>query len=169
MSPAAAAKRHAELVEELQRHDHAYYVLAQPVLSDQEYDRLYRELRDIEAKYPELITPESPSQRVGGKPLDEFESVQHLVPMMSLDNTYSQEEVRAYAQRLQKLLPNEKLEWTLEPKVDMRKGGLSSGLPVAMVSTAIILPKICGRFAAFRNGCVPPQVPRSWKCAARST
>lgn len=67
MSKAQAQKRHAVLAEEIRRHDHAYYVLAQPAISDQDYDRLYRELLELEAKYPELVTPDSPTQRVGGK------------------------------------------------------------------------------------------------------
>ncbi|HHY84267.1 MAG TPA: NAD-dependent DNA ligase LigA [Verrucomicrobia bacterium] len=113
-----ARTRHAELVDEIRRHDHAYYVLAQPTISDQQYDRLYRELVDLEKQFPELVTPDSPTQRVGGEPLKEFKSVQHLTPMLSLDNTYSQEEVRSFVSRLQRLLPNETLEWVVEPKVD---------------------------------------------------
>ena len=113
-----AKTRHARLVEEIRKHDHAYYVLAQPVISDQEYDRLYHELLDLEKDFPKLATPDSPSQRVGGAPLSEFQSVRHAVPMMSLDNTYSQEEVRDFVKRVQKLLPDEKLEWVVEPKVD---------------------------------------------------
>ncbi len=118
MSPAEAEKRHAALVEEVRRHDEAYYVLAQPTISDQEYDRLYRELLDLEASFPNLVTPDSPTQRVGGAPLSAFKPVQHLVPMLSLDNTYSQEEVREFVQRVQRLLPGETLEWIVEPKVD---------------------------------------------------
>jgi DNA ligase (NAD+) len=109
---------HTQLVEEIHRHDHAYYVEARPVISDREYDRLYSKLLDLEKEFPELVTAESPSQRVGGEPLTSFKAVRHAVPMMSLDNTYSQEELRAFVQRVQKLLPNEKLEWVVEPKVD---------------------------------------------------
>jgi DNA ligase (NAD+) len=110
--------RHARLVEEIRRHDHAYYVLAQPKISDRNYDRLYHELLDLEKQFPDLATPDSPSHRIGGEPLSEFKSVRHAVPMMSLDNTYSQEEVRDFVKRVQKLLPDEKLEWVVEPKVD---------------------------------------------------
>ena len=113
-----AKTRHAQLVEEIRRHDHAYYVLAQPVISDQAYDRLYHELLELEKEFPDLATPDSPSHRVGGAPLKEFKPVRHAVPMMSLDNTYSQEEVRDFVKRVQKLLPDEKLEWVVEPKVD---------------------------------------------------
>lgn len=118
MTHAEAQKRHAELADEIRGHDHAYYVLAQPAISDQQYDRLYRELIDLERQFPDLCAPDSPSQRVGGAPLKEFQPVQHLKPMMSLDNTYSQAEVREFVARVQRLLPNEKLEWVVEPKVD---------------------------------------------------
>jgi len=118
MTHAQAKQRHAQLAEEIRGHDHAYYVEAQPVISDQEYDRRYRELIDLEKEFPDLVTLDSPSQRVGGEPLTGFKQVQHLRPMMSLDNTYSQEEVRQFIARAQKLLPNEKLEWTVEPKID---------------------------------------------------
>jgi len=118
MTRAQAKSRHAQLVEDIRRHDHAYYVLAQPVISDQEYDRLYRELAALEREFPDLCTPDSPSQRVGGAPLEEFHPVQHLKAMMSLDNTYSQEEVREFVARVQRMLPQEKLEWLVEPKVD---------------------------------------------------
>ncbi len=118
MTLAEAKARHAELVGQIREHDHAYYVLAQPKISDRDYDRLYHELLDLEKQFPELITPDSPSQRVSGEPLKEFKQVQHLVPMLSLDNTYSQEEVCDFVNRVQKLLPDEKLEWVVEPKVD---------------------------------------------------
>ena len=122
--PDTSQQRHAVLVEEILRHDRAYYVEAQPAVSDQEYDRLYRELLALEAVHPELRTPDSPSQRVGGEPIDGFETIRHTVPMMSLDNTYSQEEVREFVDRVQKLLPGELLEWFVEPKAD----GIAIGL-----------------------------------------
>jgi DNA ligase (NAD+) len=118
MNSSEAKTRHAQLVEEIRGHDRAYYVLAQPTISDREYDRLYHELLDLEKQFPELVTLDSPTQRVSGQPLKEFKQVQHRLPMLSLDNTYSQEEVRDFVNRVQKLLPNEKLEWIVEPKVD---------------------------------------------------
>lgn len=118
MTHAQARARHAELVEEIRRHDYLYYIEARPAISDQEYDRLYRELIELEKGFPDLVTPESPSQRVGGAPLSEFKPSPHLAPMMSLDNTYSQDEVREFVARVQKLVPNEKLDWVVEPKVD---------------------------------------------------
>jgi DNA ligase (NAD+) len=113
-----ARKRHAELAEEIRRHDYAYYVLAQPTISDLAYDRLYRELADLEVRFGQLIGPDSPTQRVGGEPLKEFKPVQHLEPMYSLDNTYSQSELREFVNRVQRLLPGEMLEWVVEPKID---------------------------------------------------
>ena len=118
MNLTEAKARHAQLVEEIRRHDHAYYVLAQPTISDRDYDRLYHELLDLEKQFPQLVTPDSPTQRVSGQPLKEFKQVQHLQPMLSLDNTYSQEDVRDFVNRVQKLLPDEKLEWIVEPKID---------------------------------------------------
>src|SRR3954447_3293425 len=117
MTSDQAKTRHAQLAEELRRHDHSYYVLAQPTISDQEYDRLYHELLDLEKEFPDLVTPDSPSQRVGGEPLTAFKPVQHLSPMMSLDNTYSQQEVKDFVARVQKLVPDGTLEWIVEPKV----------------------------------------------------
>src|SRR5712664_2708402 len=113
-----AKTRHAQLVDEIRQHDHAYYVLAQPSITDQDYDRLYRQLLDLEKQFPDLITPDSPTQRVGGQPLKAFKPVQHRMPMLSLDNTYSQEELREFVNRVQRILPNEKLDWVVEPKVD---------------------------------------------------
>jgi DNA ligase (NAD+) len=118
VTAAEAQQRHEELAAELRRHDHAYYVAAKPSISDRDYDRLYRELLDLEQSFPDLVTPDSPSQRVGGAPVSGFPSVRHAVPMMSLDNTYSVEELRAFVARVQKLLPGETLEWVVEPKLD---------------------------------------------------
>ena len=116
--PDTSQQRHAVLAEEIRRHDRAYYVEAQSAISDQEYDQLYRKLLDLELAHPELQTADSPSQRVGGAPIDGFKTIRHAVPMMSLDNTYSQEEVRDFVDRVQKLLPGEPLEWLVEPKAD---------------------------------------------------
>ncbi len=118
MTKAKAEKRHSVLAEEIRRHDHDYYVLAEPTISDSDYDRLYRELLDLEGEYPDLMTADSPSQRVGGKPVSEFPEYRHAVPMMSLDNTYSYEEIGEFLKRVGKLLPEADLDWTVEPKVD---------------------------------------------------
>lgn len=118
MTFAAAQARHAELAAQIRAHDHAYYVLARPAISDQEYDRLYRELIELEQQFPALAAPGSPTQRVGGAPLTEFKPVTHAAPMQSLDNTYSQAEVREFVHRVEKLLPVEPLDWAVEPKID---------------------------------------------------
>jgi DNA ligase (NAD+) len=113
-----AARKHRELVEQIQRLDHAYYQEARPLVSDQEYDRLYRELLDLEAAHPELPAAGSPSQRVGGEPLPHFTAVAHSLPMQSLDNTYSAAELEAFVDRIQKALEAEKLGFVIEPKID---------------------------------------------------
>src|SRR5437588_5348859 len=115
---ARAAKRMQQLRDEVRSHDRLYYEEAAPIISDREYDRLYKELVDLETQFPDLVTPESPTQRVGGKPLKAFEQVPHLIPMLSLDNTYSEEEVKNFYARIQRLLPNEKIPVVIEPKVD---------------------------------------------------
>ncbi|PYK12426.1 MAG: DNA ligase (NAD(+)) LigA [Verrucomicrobia bacterium] len=115
---AQAAKRLEQLTDEIRKHDRLYYEEAAPIISDREYDRLYKELVHLETKFPDLVTPDSPTQRVGGKPLKAFEQVAHLIPMLSLDNTYSEEEVKNFYARMQRLLPNEKIPVVVEPKVD---------------------------------------------------
>src|SRR5437762_13318987 len=113
-----AERKIAQLREEIRKHDRLYYEEAAPTISDREYDRLYKQLVDLETQFPDLVTPDSPTQRVGGKPLQAFEQVPHLIPMLSLDNTYSEEEVENFCARIQRLLPNEKIPVVIEPKVD---------------------------------------------------
>lgn len=118
MTESEAKMRIEQLHSELSRHNILYYVEAQPELSDREYDRLYDELKRLEEQFPALITPDSPTQRVGGQALKEFRSVAHLKPMMSLDNTYSFDELRDFDGRVRKWLPGEPIQYVLEPKVD---------------------------------------------------
>ena len=113
-----AAKLIAELQEQIRKHDQLYYEEAAPIISDREYDRLYKELADLETQFPDLVAPDSPTQRVGGRPLQAFEQVAHLIPMLSLDNTYSEEEVKNFYARIRRLLPDEKIPVVIEPKVD---------------------------------------------------
>ncbi|MGA4643221.1 NAD-dependent DNA ligase LigA [Limisphaera sp. 4302-co] len=136
-----ARKRHAELVREIRMHDHAYYVEARPKISDREYDRLFQELLDLERQFPELVTPDSPSQRVGGQPLEGFRRIRHRVPMLSLEKvrpadhpTRAEEpddalrkqrqdqntlnELRSWDLNLRKQLRLDRLEYVMEPKVD---------------------------------------------------
>ena len=110
--------RLVELRRQISHHDRLYYDQAKPEITDREYDALYRELVDLERAHPEVITPESPTQKVGGRPMGSFVQVQHLVPMQSLDNTYSAEEIADFVERLQRLLPGEEIPMSIEPKVD---------------------------------------------------
>ena len=115
---AQAAKRIAQLRREIEEHNRRYYEEAAPTIPDRQYDRLYAELVDLETRFPQLVTPDSPTQRVGGKPLQAFAQIEHRVPMLSLDNTYSEEEVANFYARITRLLPNEKIPVVIEPKVD---------------------------------------------------
>jgi DNA ligase (NAD+) len=113
-----AKRRIEELKTEIAEHDRRYYLEAAPSISDQQYDLLYRELREVEEQFPTLITPDSPTQRVGGTPLESFLQVTHRTPMLSLDNTYSEEEVGDFFRRMQRLIPDETIDAVIEPKVD---------------------------------------------------
>ena len=120
---AAPAERVAELRRLLDHHNHRYYVLDDPEVSDAEYDALMNELRDLEAAHPELKTEDSPTQRVGAKPLDKFEPARHLQPMLSLANARNEEELRAWLVRSERLLnkegvPDAEICFVTEPKVD---------------------------------------------------
>ncbi len=107
-----------ELRNLIRYHDYKYYVLNQPEISDYEYDKLFRELRDLESKYPELITPDSPTQRVSGTPSKEFTEVRHLFKMYSLGNAYNYEEFTEFVERVKKLSSKEDIEFICEPKFD---------------------------------------------------
>jgi DNA ligase (NAD+) len=113
-----AAKRVSELREQIRQHDRRYHDEAAPTISDRDYDRLYQELGDLEKRFPNLVTSDSPTQRVGGKPLQAFAQIQHRLPMLSLDNTYSESEVANFYARMTRLLPDEKIPVVIEPKVD---------------------------------------------------
>jgi DNA ligase (NAD+) len=106
------------LRRKIRHHDHLYYVLNKPALSDHDYDLLYRKLKDLEDAHPQLVTKDSPTQRVGGEPLKEFAAVRHLAPMLSMDNTYSADEIREFDARVRKNLPGEDIEYAVELKFD---------------------------------------------------
>jgi DNA ligase (NAD+) len=114
----AAAKRVHELRREIERHNYLYYVEAAPTISDLEFDQLLKELQDLESKHPELITPDSPTQRVGGEPLEGFEQVKHAVPMLSIENTYSEMELREFDNRVRRLLKGQTPHYVVEQKID---------------------------------------------------
>jgi len=118
MDTHAAKKRVEELRQLIRYHDRKYYVESAPEISDLEYDRLDGELRELEAKWPELVTPDSPTQRVGDRPIADLQSVDHRIPMLSVENTYSIAELRQYGQRTAKSLGGEPVEWVVELKID---------------------------------------------------
>ncbi len=111
-------KRIEQLRSEIRRHDYLYYVLNQPEITDPQYDKLFAELKKLEEAHPELITPDSPTQRVSGQPVKGFPSIRHAIPMLSIDNTYSAEELRAFDQRVRKLLEKEPYDYVVELKID---------------------------------------------------
>ena len=109
----------SKLRSEITKHDYSYYVLDRPTISDQDYDKLYRELVELEAAHPDLVTADSPTQRVSGTPLDAFEKIEHRQPMLSLGNSYSPEDIRAFDERVKKGLERESdIEYFCEPKFD---------------------------------------------------
>ena len=120
----APARRAEKFRAELRRHEHLYYVLDAPEITDAEYDALMNELKRIEAAHPELLTPDSPTQRVGGKPAEGFKKVRHSRPMLSLDNAYSAEELAAWDPRVRELAGSLPVEYMAELKLD----GLSVAL-----------------------------------------
>ena len=118
ISKEEAKKRIEWLRKEIRRHDYLYYVLNKPEISDAEYDKLMRELQELEEMYPDLITPDSPTQRVGAPPAKEFKTVTHLKPMLSLDNAFKEEEMRKFDERIRRELGKEKISYVAEPKLD---------------------------------------------------
>jgi len=113
--------RVSELRQTIEEHNRRYYDEAAPTISDAEYDALFRELRTLEVTHPELLTPDSPTQRVGGKPGTHFEKVRHREPMLSLDNLFAkegEEALRKFVASVERALPGEPLEWLVEPKID---------------------------------------------------
>ena len=114
----SARSRIHELRAQIERHNQLYYEHATPEISDREFDGLLRELADLEKQFPDEASEKSPTQRVGGRPLEEFAPAKHIVPMQSLDNTYSPEELRDFIQRIHKLAEGRSTHFTIEPKVD---------------------------------------------------
>src|SRR5439155_15668208 len=125
MTRADAAQRISELREQIHHHDYLYYVEARPEVSDAEYDALMRELRDLEAGFPDLVTEDSPTQRIAGTPTDLFKPVEHNVAMLSLDNATTPDDLREFETRLGRAVPGATFQYVGEPKID--------GLGVALV------------------------------------
>ena len=116
--PKNAAKRIEKLVAELNEHNYRYHVLADPAISDQDYDRLLAELQQLEEAHPDLSPPDSPAQRVGGETTSEFPTVRHAAPMLSLDNSYSRQDLQAFDKRVRDALPGEEIKYVAELKID---------------------------------------------------
>jgi len=111
-------KRIDRLRREIRKHDHLYYILNQPAISDRQYDELFTELKTLESQHPELVTVDSPTQRVSGRPLEQFATIRHAVPMLSVDNTYSADELRAFDARVRKQLGTTDYDYVVELKID---------------------------------------------------
>ncbi|MFK6810485.1 NAD-dependent DNA ligase LigA [Acinetobacter baumannii] len=107
-----------QLIQLIAKHNHAYYVMDQPTISDSEYDHLFHQLKALEEQYPELVQADSPTTKVGGQALSKFESVTHVVPMLSLGNVFNQEDLFAFACRVEERLPNQKVQYEVELKLD---------------------------------------------------
>src|SRR5712671_454450 len=118
MPPAAILKKIEALRDKIRRHEYRYYVLDDPEITDTEFDKLINDLKKLEAEHPELITPDSPTQRVGGKPREGFVKVRHSSPMLSLDNTYSEEELRSWERRVHELSGRKDVDYVCELKLD---------------------------------------------------
>ena len=125
MTRADAAQRIMELREQIRHHDYLYYVESRPEVSDAQYDALMRELRTLEAEWPDLVTGDSPTQRIGGTPTDLFKPVEHHVAMLSLDNATTPDDLREFETRLGRAFQGTKIQYVCEPKID--------GLGVALV------------------------------------
>lgn len=107
-----------QLIQLLAKHNHAYYVMDQPSISDNEYDQLFHQLKDLESQYPDLVQQDTPTLKVGGEALTKFASVTHAVPMLSLGNVFNQEDLFAFARRIEERLPAQKIEYDVELKLD---------------------------------------------------
>ncbi|MGB2822442.1 MAG: NAD-dependent DNA ligase LigA, partial [Phycisphaerae bacterium] len=112
------AERIEQLREEIRRHDRLYYVEAAPEISDRRYDQLLEELKHLEARHPELVTPDSPTRRVGGEPIEGFATVEHDPPMLSIDNTYSEDELREFDARVHRAVGDRPVRYMVDPKID---------------------------------------------------
>src|SRR5664280_3789000 len=119
----------ATLREKIRYHEHRYYVLDDPEISDADFDRLMNELKALEAQHPELIAADSPTQRVGGKPREGFVKIPHSTPMMSLDNAYSEEELRDWERRVHELSGESRVDYVCELKLD----GMSLALRLSLI------------------------------------
>src|SRR6204780_4243181 len=129
----STAKQIEKLREDLRRHEYLYYVQEEPEISDVKFDRMMEDLKKLEAEHPELITPDSPTQRVGGTPRKGLETRQHSPAMMSLDNTYSMDELGEFDRRARELAGREQIDYVTEQKFD--------GLSISLVYENVVLAR----------------------------
>ena len=115
---ATVVARMRQLIQLIAQHNHAYYVMDQPTIEDSEYDQLFHQLKALETQHPELVQADTPTNKVGGQALTKFESVTHVVPMLSLGNVFNQEDLFAFARRAEERLPNQKIQYDVELKFD---------------------------------------------------
>ena len=118
MDNTAVVAQMRQLIQLIQKHNHAYYVMDQPSIEDSEYDQLFHQLKALEEQYPDLTQPDTPTNKVGAKPLAKFESITHTVPMLSLGNVFNKEDLFAFARRIEERLPNQKVQYDVELKFD---------------------------------------------------
>lgn len=118
MDQNAVVAQMRQLIQLLARHNHAYYVMDQPTIEDSEYDQLFYQLKNLEEQYPDLVQTDTPTNKVGDKPLSKFENITHTVPMLSLGNVFNQDELFAFARRIEERLPNQKIQYDVELKFD---------------------------------------------------
>lgn len=118
MATTSVIEQMRQLIQLIAKHNHAYYVMDQPTISDSEYDHLFHQLKALEEQYPDLVQSDSPTTKVGGQALSKFQSVTHVVPMLSLGNVFNQEDLFAFARRVEERLPNQKVQYEVELKLD---------------------------------------------------
>src|SRR5271163_641108 len=138
---AEAAKEIARLRQKIRHHEYLYYVSDDPEISDAAFDKLLNQLKQLEKENPKLITPDSPTQRVGGAPRDGFQTVAHKTPMGSLDNAFSFEELANFDRRVRELTGREQIEYVTEHKFD--------GLSMSLRTSAPFVPSRCGSMKSF--------------------
>ena len=165
------------LRRKIEHHNYRYYIEDNPEISDLEFDRLLKELQDLESSHPELITPDSPTQRVGGQPIEGFRQVAHRVPMLSIENTYNEAEVREFDARLRRWLEGGSPQYIVEHKID----GVSASLLYENGRFALGLTRGDGtrgddithnlrtvRDIPLRLMTPKGKLPPSWKCGVKS-
>lgn len=118
MDKTAVVTQMRQLIQLIAKHNHAYYVMDEPSIEDSEYDQIFHQLKILEDHNPELVQSDTPTNKVGGKPLLKFENITHTVPMLSLGNVFNQDDLFSFARRIEERLPNQKIQYDVELKFD---------------------------------------------------